>query len=173
MVMLLGMGAPGLINIADACRLEEAGVLHGSFKCGKCGRYYCWDHSNADQTCQCGEQNWLERQYLDPGFEQRLGGIAPGVPAQGSGTPYSPLARIKYPGLVLAAGLLFYAISAIGLLTGGISPNPEAKTLWYVMSLLPALAILFAGLRLRLSAIVAGLLALAGPAVLTWAFWCW
>jgi hypothetical protein len=110
---------------------------------------------------------------LDPGFEQRLGGIAPGVPAQGSGTPYSPLARIKYPGLVLAAGLLFYAISAIGLLTGGISPNPEAKTLWYVMSLLPALAILFAGLRLRLSAIVAGLLALAGPAVLTWAFWCW
>lgn len=171
MVMLLGMGAPGFFNVQATYQLEKSGVLHGSFRCGKCGRHYCWDHSNAEDSCRCGEQNWLERQYLDPDFERQLGVAAPGISARGPGIPDGPLTTIKHPGLVLAAGLVFYAISVIGLMTGGMTPKPEAKTMWYVMSWLPSLAVFFAGLRLRLSVVVAGLLALAGPAVLTWAFW--
>lgn len=89
MVMLLGMGSPGFFNIAETMAMYEAKILQGCFRCGKCGRVYCYDCSDGDKACLCGESSWQERQYMKPGFEKKLG-IKAAAPIWGpSGTPFN------------------------------------------------------------------------------------
>jgi len=170
MAVLLGIGAPGLFRVDAMVALEEMRALHGSFQCHGCSHYYCWECSDAGKTCKCGQQSWRECQYLDADFARKNRGALVGSTSHGSPSASRPF-EPKHPGLVLAAGLAFYALAAYGLITGQMLPKPEHKALWYVMNWLPVAAVFWGARKLGLSVLIAGLLALAGPAVLTWAFW--
>jgi len=74
MTMLIGMRAPGAFRIMELYPLMSEGGLRGAFKCGLCGGCYCYDCSDANQSCvRCKATNWLERQYItDPAIVAEL-----------------------------------------------------------------------------------------------------
>lgn len=48
------------------------GQLRGTLQCNHCKRYYCFDCSDADMPCFCGDRSWQEKVYYprepDPAF---------------------------------------------------------------------------------------------------------
>ena len=157
MVILLGMGAPGMFHLQSMMQLEEQKVLHGSFQCGACGCYYCWNHCDGEKPCmKCGQKDWRERQYLDTEYVRKIA------------APTNVMPSLKRPGITLLIGLLFYASVICGLITGQTALNPQYKIFWYVTNWLPAIVIFLAGRKLQLPILVAGILALIGPAIITW-----
>jgi hypothetical protein len=47
----------GLIN------LNSTENIQGCFQCKSCGRYTCFDCSDASQNCKCGSNMWIEKMY--------------------------------------------------------------------------------------------------------------
>jgi len=65
MIILIGMGVPGIFNNNIMYPLMRQGKLKGSWRCHRCERYYCWDCSDSDKQCKCGDQNWVESFYFE------------------------------------------------------------------------------------------------------------
>ncbi len=59
-------GKPMTIVNAVAFTIPDFQNLQGCFKCGKCGRYTCYEHSFNDRVCECGEVDWHQSAYVHP-----------------------------------------------------------------------------------------------------------
>jgi len=70
MTIFLGVGRIGMFPRAVLFHQSH----QGCFRCGACGRYYCWDHSDSREPCICGKTAWQERLYFPAGVmpEQEL-----------------------------------------------------------------------------------------------------
>ena len=68
MTVLVGMGAPGIFRLQDMYLQGTVGSIQGSYQCGLCGGYCCYDCSSYSTPCiQCKASHWNERQYVaDP-----------------------------------------------------------------------------------------------------------
>ena len=72
------------LGTKDAYQLSTGqGVVKGSFQCRNCGRYYCWDCSDATKPCLCGAENWRERMYVDLKDAKQVFLIVPPSPKYG------------------------------------------------------------------------------------------
>jgi len=63
MTIFLGVNQPGTFPRAVFVHQSH----RGCFRCGACGRYYCWDCSDFRKPCTCGVTSWRERQYFPAG----------------------------------------------------------------------------------------------------------
>lgn len=171
MPILLGFGTPGFFPVQATYQMYNQRLLHAGCQCRKCGTTYCYDCSNLESRCSCGAQDWREIQYLDPDFAASLPRASDrlGRSMQSGGSGFS--VPMKHPALLLLAALGFYGLHTFGLLSEQIIPKEEHKVLGNILVCLPALAVFVAARKLSLSIWLSAVLALAGPAVVTWAYW--
>ena len=72
-VMVTQMGG-GFILCPETEALERQGKLKGTFRCTKCGRYYCFDCSHIDKTCKCGQKGFSGVGYEGVYIEEESSG---------------------------------------------------------------------------------------------------
>lgn len=108
MTILIGMGAPGVFRIMDMYQTGTSGILRGSYQCGLCSGYCCYDCSDYGTPCvRCKACQWNERQYVaDPQIAAQLESAAGQRAAR---------AEMKQPPVVHQDGSVFLTAAAAGL----------------------------------------------------------